>query len=120
MNARHFEEYSKGLLERCWNVLFSKSKEYASDVDRLANFKQPVSMMDSNPAEVCLWYDMKHVASLSKIVREIKDGQLPTQEMLEEKIGDYLNYGLLLYACIMEMLEEQKNKEQFMTIPVSG
>lgn len=106
MKTQEFEKNSKEVMEHCWRLLFNKAMEYASDTDRLANFKQPVSMMQSNPAEVCLWYDMKHIASIQKIARELNSGILPTRELLLEKVGDYINYGLLFYANVIEELDK--------------
>lgn len=118
MNRISFEENSKYVLNHCWNLLFGKAKEYANDEDRLANFKQPCSMMNSNPAEVCLWYDMKHIASISKIAKDINNGILPSREILLEKVGDYLNYGLLFYANVIEEIEKVKiSTEQIDLLP---
>lgn len=109
MKAPDFENISRELLNHCWDTMFSKSKEYASDEDRLANFKQPTSLLEANPAEVCVYYDMKHIASIVKMAKDANNGNLPTEEMLREKVGDYLNYGLLFYACMIELMENEKN-----------
>lgn len=109
MNHPIFEQHSKEVLEYCWQVLFSKSKEYSSDADALSNFKQPCSMMGSNPAEVALWYDMKHISSMSKIAKDINHGIYPSREMLLEKVGDYINYGLLFYGTALEQIEENES-----------
>lgn len=108
MKAQDFEYHSKEVLQHCWELLFSKAKEYASDEDRLANFKQPCSIMQSNPAETCLWYDMKHIASLAKMAKDLNQGVVPTKEMLMEKIGDYINYGLLFYGTVLEEMERRE------------
>lgn len=111
MVTEDFEKYSKQMLEQCWKVLHSKSDEYSTAEDKLANFKQPCTMMQSNPAETCLWYDMKHVASLVKMAKDVNKGKLPTQAMLMEKVGDYINYGLLFYGIVMELITEEAHKE---------
>ena len=110
MKAQDFESNSKHLIEHCWNLLFNKAKEYASDEDRLANFKQPTSLFGVSPAEICLYYDSKHIASMVMIAQDISKGKLPTRELLEEKVGDYINYGLLFYSTVLEMIEEQEKK----------
>ncbi len=110
MNSVDFEKHSQKLIDHCWNTLFKKSAEYASDTDRLANFKQPCSMMGANPAQVALWYDMKHIGSMAKIAKDINDGKLPTKELLDEKVGDYINYGLLFYASCLELISNPHKK----------
>ena len=107
MNDKTFEKHCKKLLDKSQQTLFRKSTEYASNVDRLANFRQPTSMMGISPAEVCLMYQMKHIYSISKIAKESSQGILPTQELLEEKCQDMLNYTLLFYAIMCEMIEAQ-------------
>lgn len=108
MKAVDFEECSKEVIDHCWKLMFDKSKEYASDTDRLANFKQPTSLLETNPAKVCLMYDMKHIASIVKMANDVDKGVLPTKELLLEKVGDYINYGLLFYANMLEMINEKE------------
>lgn len=109
MNAKTFEKEAQQLIDECWNTLFNKSKEYANDTDRLANFKQPTSLFGVNQAEVCLFYDTKHIASMVKMAKDANGGVLPTKEFLIEKVGDYINYGILFYANMLEMM---KNAEK--------
>lgn len=110
MNLADFEKHSQKLIEHCWNTLFSKRQEYANDQDVLANLKQPTTMMNTNQAQVALWYDMKHIASISKIAKDIDAGKLPTKELLDEKIGDYINYGLLFYSACLELMDQPTKK----------
>lgn len=107
MDNKTFEQICKKLLDKSQDTLFKKSAEYASNVDKLANFRQPTSMMHCSPAEVCLMYQMKHISSISKIAKESSQGILPTQELLEEKCQDMLNYTLLFYAIMTEMIQAQ-------------
>ena len=109
MDAEKFEAISKSLLDQCEKTMFNKSKEYATE-DRLYNFRQPTSMMKVSPAEVCLFYQMKHIASVSKIAKEVTAGKLPSREMLREKCQDIINYTLLFHALVEEEIEKQENK----------
>ena len=86
-------------------------KEYASDVDRLANFRQPTAMMNMSPAEVCLMYQMKHISSVAKIAKETSQGIIPSKELLQEKCQDMLNYTLIFYAIVNEMIESNQEKK---------
>ena len=107
MNAEEFEKYSREVIDHCWNLLFSKSKEYANDVDRLANFKQPTSLFKTNQAKICLMYDSKHIASMVKMAEDVDKGVYPTKELLMEKVGDYINYGLLFYGNMLELMKKR-------------
>ena len=99
------------MIDHCWNLLFSKAKEYASDEDRLANFKQPTTLFGVSAPEICLYYDSKHIASMVMIAQDISKGKLPTRELLKEKVGDYLNYGLLFYSTVLELIEKEEQEE---------
>lgn len=112
MNAKKFEELCKELLSKSNDTLFNKSKEYATDVDRLANFRQPTSMMGISAAEVCLMYQMKHICSIAKIAKESSAGVLPTKELVQEKCQDMLNYTLIFYTIMCEMIEEESKSAQ--------
>lgn len=109
MDAGKFEAMSKDLLQQCEKTMFNKSKEYATE-DRLYNFRQPTSMLKVSAAEVCLFYQMKHIASISKIAKEVTAGKLPTREMLREKCQDMINYTLLFHALVEEEIEKRENK----------
>lgn len=106
MNAEKFEHLCNELLLESQRTLFNKSKEYASDEDRLANFRQPTSMTQMSTAEVCLMCQMKHIASITKIAKESSKGILPPKELLLEKCQDVLNYTLIFYAAMRELISE--------------
>ena len=110
MNAKTFERNSKDLLDHCMKLMFSKSQEYSNDEDRLANFKQPTTLFNTNQAKICLMYDSKHIASMAKIADEVDKGIFPSKAILTEKVGDYINYGLLFYANMLELIEQQEVK----------
>lgn len=106
MDANTFETEAQKVIDHCWKLLFSKSKEYANDIDRLANFKQPTNLLHMNQARVCLCYDSKHIASMAKMAEDADNGIYPSKELLLEKVGDYINYGLLFYANMLELIEK--------------
>ena len=114
MNAEEFEKESKKVIEHCWNLLFSKSKEYANDEDRLSNFRQPTTLFKTNQAKICLLYDSKHIASMAKMAEDVDKGVYPNKDLLLEKVGDYINYGLLFYANMLDLMKKQEaeGKEQ--------
>lgn len=113
MNSEVFNQLIEEQLNRCKKLLTVKNDEYAQKTDRLSNFRQPSSLLGMCPAEVAFCYDTKHIASIQKIVHEISEGKLPTKELWEEKITDYLNYGLLMNACVMEALKKREEQEYY-------
>lgn len=111
MEAKKFDKLCKELLDKSTSTLFDKSHEYATDEDRLANFRQPTTMTGMSTAEVCLMYQMKHIASVTKIAKESSKGILPSKELLQEKCQDMVNYTLIFYTAMMEMIEAEKPAE---------
>ena len=45
---------------------------------------------------------VKHTVSLLDIVNKLDKGEIPTKELLAEKISDNMNYLILLETCIKE------------------
>ena len=111
MNSEKFNQTIEEQIKICRDLLISKNKEYATENDRLSNFRQPSSLMNMSPAEVAFCYDSKHIASIQKIVHEISQGKIPSLELWQEKITDYLNYGLLMKACVLEEIENASNNQ---------
>lgn len=106
MDNERFTQLFNDQVKLCEGLLVKKNAEYASGGDRLSNFRQTSSLMGMHPAEVAFCYDAKHIASIQKIVRDLSNGIVPTEDMWKEKITDYLNYGFLLNACVMEAISK--------------
>lgn len=90
------------------STLASKSKEYSTDSDKLHNFNRGASMTGKIREEIILGFALKHHISVLDIVDNINKGILPTEAMVDEKIGDLMNYLVLLEASIKERIGESK------------
>lgn len=80
-------------------VLDAKNKEYASDVDKLYNFKRAAAMLGCSPEEALLGMLSKHLVSIIDMVQNKRDADY---SIWSEKIGDAINYLILLEAIIIE------------------
>lgn len=108
MTPEKFEVVLSNALYRTQKILASKGKEYGSE-DRLHNFKR-AGEADGITPEQALWgMFLKHYISIRDLV---KGNQPLTEKMISEKIGDGINYFILLEALFIEKLEEAKAKEQ--------
>lgn len=107
MDYQEFYKLYKGLSKHIESLLIDKAKEYASE-DRLYNFRQPTSLLDTNIARVAFYYQSKHYCSIEKITKDIDKGVIPTREMVKEKLGDLIAYSYLEYACLMEIIEKHE------------
>lgn len=82
-------------------VLAAKAKEYARG-DRLHNFKRSAAFMMASPEMACFSFAMKHFTSVADMVDDVEAGAQPTPELAKEKIGDAINYLILLEALMEE------------------
>ena len=103
MDTHNFNVVVSRRCELIKEVLAKKASEYARG-DRLSNFKSAGRMMDETPEKALLYFRLKHEVSIADIVNDLDEGELPTVELLEEKIGDSINYLILLEALIKERI----------------
>lgn len=99
MNSEWFEKVIKEQIKTCEDVLIGKAKEYATDDDRLHNFKNAAGMMSCDPKEALAGMMAKHTISVYDMCRSGKDYPI---ELWNEKITDHINYLLLLKAVVKE------------------
>lgn len=99
MNQKEFDKILQARIQEIQNVLGSKAKEYAHKGDRLHNFKV-AAQIDKETSEQALWGMLKkHLVC----IMDMKDGNLEISEaMVNEKIGDAINYLILLEALMKE------------------
>jgi hypothetical protein len=89
------------------DLLEKKGRDYASDRDRLSNFKYLAEMLGLTPLQVWGVYCFKHLMALSQFVRE---GQVAS-EPIDERIADIRNYMILGQALIVEARETAHAQE---------
>lgn len=93
------------------NILANKAREYASDDDRLHNFKRGAAIFRCTPEKHNLFLNSKHLISIQDMVNDLDRFKLANAAQWEEKIGDAINYLVLLEALIIERLHESFDKE---------
>lgn len=108
MTNQEFEKVLQRRLSEIRKVLESKAEEYAHSVqtptmlgetDRLYNFKRAAQITGETPEKALMGMFMKHLVSVFDLV----EGKLErTPIMVGEKIGDAINYLILLEALFTE------------------
>lgn len=112
MNGQDFNTLLEERMNKIRATLASKASEYASDKDRLHNFKRAAALRRKSPAEALVGMVTKQIVSVLDMVDAIEDGyqrnmlkrpceQFPP-EYIDEKIGDVINYMILLEAILKE------------------
>lgn len=110
MDTKRFNEVLKEKLTEADEVLGSKAAEYATDDDRLHNFKVAAQLQGNTPAEALAGMMAKHTVSVYDLIRDqVEITDIPLA-MWDEKITDHINYLLLLNAIVREAYDEQEAK----------
>lgn len=114
-NPKTFENQIDAQLERCTSTLIDKNKEYADSVDRLANFRRASDLIERSMEEALGGMLSKHVISIFDMIYSDEQFQL---ERWDEKIGDAINYLLLLSVVIRDPDSFTQRDLKVTSIPV--
>ena len=109
MNAKDFDKIVADRMDWCEQTLLAKGEEYSREGDRLWNFKSAGRKLNCHPAQALAGMEVKHDVSIDDIIDGLAQGVVPPKEMVAEKIGDSINYLLLLEGLIEE--ERAKREE---------
>lgn len=105
MNNEDFTRNIQGRFAQSEETLIKKAKEYATDVDRLHTFKVAAELQGMTVREALGGMMAKHVVSVYDLIRQ---PELASPEVWDEKLGDNLNYLLLLSAVV----EDERSQMQ--------
>lgn len=110
MQSKDFNIIIETRLSECRRILIEKAKEYAKgDVDKLHNFNKASEITGECREKVLFGFALKHLVSVMDIINDMNNSKtyIPSRELTSEKIGDLINYLLLLEASI----EDARNKD---------
>lgn len=101
MNSEQFAQVFEQTVKSSREVLLKKAGEYATDDDRLHNFNVAAVLEDRHPAQALGGMMVKHTTSVYDMLKAGDPSQF-SLEMWDEKIGDHINYLILLKAAVVE------------------
>ena len=96
--ATPFEESIDKMISYCRDLLFKKNANYNTDADPTGNFKRAAALQNITDKQALLGMMDKHVVSIHDLVLREANGEKIFGSTWEEKIGDNINYLLILYA----------------------
>lgn len=99
MTQEDFVKVDAVLLATSNEVLIQRGGAYATDGDRLDNFKKIAAQAGVTPMTVCFIFLLKGIAVLEKF----SQGKKVPGETVAERFSDALNYVRLLHALYLEM-----------------
>lgn len=105
MTTKEFNRLVIKQIERSLITLETKGDGYAMD-DRLDHFKRAAAMMGTTPEMALMGMASKHFISVAKLCQETAQGKVSPLATWDEKIGDAVNYLLILAALIREYRED--------------
>ena len=95
------------------NVLQRKNEEYAGKDDVFKAFTESLPLSFHDTKQAVAWeFMVKHLQSIKMIIEaRSKSGKIPDEKVLEEKIGDAINYLILIEGMFKEDMEPRKLEE---------
>ena len=94
-----FDKY----VEQQRDLLNNKGREYAGDGDALNNFKTGLDIGVSAEQKLYIFLD-KHLSSIKSYIKN--NGKVFSNESIEGRIADAMNY-LFLLGCLIEEKKQQ-------------
>lgn len=108
MKEQEFQEILHQRLKKIEQTLASKAEEYAADGDKLHNFNVGARITGQIRERVLWGFALKHYISFMDILDDIELGKLPTKERVDEKLGDLINYLVLVEASIKDKINNER------------
>lgn len=99
MKEKEFQSIFNDQVTYCEQMLFRKGLEYAIENDRLHNFKVAAALQGETQIQALGGMMAKHIVSIYDMIGSNKTY---STEMWDEKIGDAINYLILLKAILIE------------------
>jgi hypothetical protein len=113
------DDHRRNRMRLCEKVLNSKAIEYAGvgndGAARYHNFIRASELIDSNPHLCLCYFQLKHLASIDDLVTntgaEMEKYGDQWRTIVEEKFGDFINYGILLIGMLTDPVDPLTNGE---------
>lgn len=111
MSNEFIEDEIKHRIDKIFNVLSVKAKEYTRNNDRLHNFNVGAELENKTREEVLHSFFLKHYISYLDMIEDIRNDKLPTESYVDEKVGDMINYLILQEASIKQKIRNKEGSE---------
>ncbi len=110
MNTPEFTELINNRLFLTEKILGAKADEYARG-DRLSNFKKASLLLSCTPEKALFGMVAKHIIALSDFIEDLEGGKFQDLKRWDEKLGDIINYMILLEGLVIERYQESEKKK---------
>lgn len=113
MNLKDFNKLIDCRCKKIKDVLVSKSAEYSTDDDKFHNFKVAARYLNTTQEKALMGMKVKHTVSIDDLVEHADtEPERLTEHLINEKIGDEINYLILLEGMLLEKISVQQKKRR--------
>lgn len=106
-----FDEVVQETIQSCLSTLVDKGREYRRDGNPFHNFEKGMRFDAQKSREEIIWgFALKHFISVQDMREDVKKGNYPKLEVINEKYGDLINYLLIEKASIVDKINSQLPK----------
>lgn len=105
MKLDEFEELLDNRIRKIQYTLGKKALEYSNEIDRLHNFKRAAETLRCTNEQALIGMFSKHLVSILDLVDEESNNLL----VWDEKLGDAINYLILLEALVLERITNNED-----------
>jgi hypothetical protein len=106
MNSKQFDQIVDKRLSSVKEILSVKAKEYRRNDNPFHNFEIG-AMMNGQPSYRILdSFLLKHLISYKDMMNDIDTGKLPSEELVNEKFGDIINYFIIQEAQFKKLINK--------------
>jgi hypothetical protein len=96
-------------IQKTREVLAAKAGMYATANNRLHNFDFAARLLNCTPEQALQGMMVKHIVSVFDLIRWTEtDPQNITTALIDEKIGDTINYMILLESLLLRRLKRRE------------
>jgi len=93
-------------------TLITKAKEYATTENRFHNFDVAARILDCTPEQALYGMMLKHLVSVINLIDWTETNKAKvTEELVYEKIGDLINYLILLEGLLQRRIAGRGEKQ---------
>ena len=98
-------------VQKIREVLEAKAEIYGSSGNRLHNFDSAARILNCTPEQALQGMMMKHIVSVLDLIEWSETMPVRiTEALIDEKIGDTINYLILLESLFLRRIQEVKKK----------
>lgn len=110
INPKEFEDLLSDRLELIAGVLNDKGSEYSTTHDKMHNFNAAARRRNITPEEALMGFREKHEVSIDDMINATSRGGTFEEKYIREKIGDSINYLILLEMLLIKRSETCKEE----------